>query len=267
MSVLHRLKRIPARFRVLIPRRTLGVGVWAGALLILALPSAAQTPLPKITIGVDQAGSPQDVAVTIQILVLLTLLTLAPSILIMMTSFTRIVVVLHFIRQAIGTQQMPPNQVLIGLALFLTLFTMQKTIREIYDRAWVPYDKGQITIQEAYKAGQEPLKEFMLRQTREKDLALFAQMSDMPQPERPQDLPLTVIVPGFIISELRIAFQIGFLVYMPFLIIDMVVSSILMSMGMLMLPPIMISLPFKVLLFVLVDGWYLIVQSVVIGFK
>ena len=238
-------------------------------LLLTIIPSLAlaQVILPKVTLGVDPAGTPGDVAVTIQILVLLTILALAPSILIMMTSFTRLVIVLHFVRQALGTQQMPPNQLLIGLALFLTVFIMQKPITEIYDRAWVPYSKEEITIQEAFKVSQEPLKEFMLRQTREKDLALFVRLSNMDQPETPNDLPLSVIVPGFVISEMRIAFQIGFLVYMPFLIIDMVVASVLMSMGMLMLPPIMISLPFKILMFVLVDGWYLVIESVVKGFK
>lgn len=241
----------------------------AALILSLVLPSltAAQTTFPKISLGVDKASTPGDIAVTIQILVLLTILSVAPSILIMMTSFTRVVVVLHFVRQAIGTQGAPPNQLIIGLALFLTMFVMQKPIRQIYDNAWVPYEAGQVTIQEAFKMGQLPLKEFMLNQTREKDLALFVQLSDQPQPDTPEDLSMSVIVPGFVISELRVAFQIGFLVYMPFLIIDMVVAAILMSMGMLMLPPIMISLPFKILMFVLVDGWYLVVESVVKGFR
>ncbi len=236
-------------------------------IFLLAIPAVAQTPIPKISLGIDQATSSQDVAVTIQILILITLLTLAPSILIMMTSFTRIIVVLHFVRQAMGTQQMPPNQVMIGLALFMTLFTMQGTIKDIYNEAWKPYEQGQITIQDAYKVGQGPLKLFMLRQAREKDLALFVQMANMDQPETALDLPFHVIIPGFIISELRVAFQIGFLIYMPFLIVDMVVASVLMSMGMLMLPPLMISLPFKILLFVLVDGWYLIIGSVIRGFN
>lgn len=204
---------------------------------------------------------------TLQVMLLLTILTLAPSILILMTSFTRIVVILHFLRQAIGTQQMPPNQLVVGLALFLTLFVMQGTVDQIYTRAWQPYKDGQMTIREAYSASQQPLKEFMLKQTRQKDLALFVKLSGRSQPDRPADLPLAVVVPGFVISELRTAFQIGFLIYMPFLVIDMVVASVLMSMGMLMLPPAMISLPFKVLLFVLVDGWYLVVESIVKGFR
>jgi len=243
--------------------------VLAVMLPLLVLPAVAlgQTVIPRVTIGFDKAGTPGDVAVTIQVLVLLTLLTLAPSILIMMTSFTRIVVVLHFVRQAMGTAQMPPNQLVIGLALFLTLFVMQKPAHEIYERCWIPYSEQKVTIQEAFTSSQEPLKEFMLRQTREKDLALFVRMADLQQPQSPEELPLRVIVPGFVISELRVAFQIGFMIYMPFLIIDMVVASVLMSMGMLMLPPVMISLPFKVLMFVLVDGWYLVVESVVKGIR
>ena len=243
--------------------------IWLLALLLLAalpIASSAQTVLPKVTIGLDRASRPEDVAVTIQILVLLTILALAPSILVMMTSFTRIIVVLHFLRQALGTQSTPPNQVVIGLALFLTMFVMQRPATEIYQKSWVPYRDGQVSVQEAFRTSQEPLKDFMLRQTREKDLALFVKMAELEQPSNPQSLPLTVVVPGFIISELRMAFQIGFLIYMPFLIIDMVVASVLMSMGMLMLPPVMISLPFKVLLFVLVDGWYMLVESLVKGF-
>ena len=239
-----------------------------GLILIAALPgwAPAQTVLPKVTIALDQASRPEDVAVTIQIMVLLTILTLAPSILVMTTAFTRIIVVLHFLRQAMGTQSTPPNQVVVGLALFLTMFVMQKPVAEIYNQAWVPYKENRISIQQAFTQSQQPLKDFMLRQTREKDLALFVKMSEMDQPEDKSQLPLTTVIPGFIISELRMGFQIGFLIYMPFLIIDMVVASVLMSMGMMMLPPVMISLPFKVLLFVLVDGWYLLVESLIKGF-
>lgn len=241
----------------------------ATAIILLLLPGflGAQTALPKVTIGIDQAGSPGDVAVTIQILVLLTILTLAPSILVLMTSFTRIVVVLHFLRQAIGVTQIPPNPVVIGLALFLTLFVMQPAVRTIYDTAWTPYQEKQISAADAFARSQVPLKDFMLRQTRPKDLALFVRLADREQIESPEALPLTIIVPGFVISELRTAFQIGFLIYLPFLVIDMVVASVLMSMGMMMLPPAMIALPFKVLLFVLADGWYLVVESIVQGFK
>ena len=237
--------------------------------LLFCQPLQAQTPapVPGVSITFGKTGTPGDVAVTIQILILLTILTLAPSILMMMTSFTRIVVVLHFVKQALGAQGTPPAQVVIGLSLFLTMFIMQKPVTEIYNRAWKPYERQECTIQEAFAVSQEPLKEFMMRQTREKDLALFARMADIGQPATPNDLPLKVIVPGFIISELRIAFQIGFMVYLPFLIIDMVVASILVSMGMMMLPPVMISLPFKVLMFVLVDGWYLVVDSLVKGIR
>jgi len=231
-----------------------------------ALPAPAQTILPKITIGVDQAASPQDLTVTIQILLLMTVLALAPSILVMMTSFTRIVIVLHFLRQALGTQQMPPNQVVIGLALFLTFFIMSPTLDRIYQQNWLPLQSGEITTQDALDGAGNALKDFMLAQTREKDLALFVSMANLEKPQTARDLPLRVVIPGFIISELRIGFQIGFLLYLPFLIIDMVVASVLMSMGMLMLPPIMISLPFKLLLFVLVDGWYLMIQSIIEGF-
>lgn len=234
---------------------------------LLPILATAQTPFPSVALNFGQTKNPGDVAITIQIMVLLTVLTLAPSILMMMTSFTRIVVVLHFVRQAMGTQGTPPNQVIVGLALFMTMFIMQKTVTEIYNRAWIPYQAKQITVQEAFSISQEPLREFMIRQTREKDIAIFVKIADLDQPKTVEELPFSIIVPAFIISELRIAFQIGFLIYLPFLIIDMVVASVLMSMGMMMLPPIMISLPFKVLMFVLVDGWFLIVDSIVKGIR
>lgn len=226
----------------------------------------AQTPLPKITIGIDQAQNAGDLAVSIQILLMLTILALAPSIVVMMTSFTRIVIVIHFLRQALATQNVPPNQIVAGLALFLTFFIMSPTIDRIYQESWMPLQAEEITTQEALVKAGDALKSFMLAQTREKDLALFVRMADLEKPQNAQELPLRVIIPGFIISELRIGFQIGFLLYLPFLIIDMVIASVLMSMGMLMLPPVMISLPFKLLLFVLVDGWYLMIQSVVDSF-
>ena len=236
------------------------------ALMISVLPVQAQAILPKITVGVDQVSGPQDLTVAIQILLMLTVLALAPAILVMMTSFTRIVIVLHFLRQAMATQSVPPNQVVVGLALFLTFFIMSPTIDRIYEDAWLPLQAGEITTYESLDRAAVSLKNFMLAQTREKDLALFVGLADLEKPQTAQDLPLKVIIPGFIISELRIGFQIGFLLYLPFLIIDMVVASVLMSMGMLMLPPIMVSLPFKLLLFVLVDGWYLMIQSVVQSF-
>ena len=227
--------------------------------------ASAQT-LPKISIGVEEGKDSQDLSVTLQILLLLTILTLAPAILIMLTSFIRIIVVFSFLRHAIGTQQMPPNQLLVGLAIILTAFVMAPTITRINDEALQPYLRHEITQKEAYDTGIKPIREFMLKQVREKDLALFVSLSGIPQPQTPDDLPTHLIIPGFVISELRIAFQISFVLFIPFLIIDMVVASVLMSMGMLMLPPIMVSLPFKILLFVLVDGWYLIIKSVVTSF-
>jgi len=184
-----------------------------------------------------------------------------------MTSFTRIVVIFHFIRQALGTQQMPSNQILIGLALFLTFFIMTPVWSEINQKAIQPYLKEEITSKEALIIAEQPIRKFMLKLVREKDLALFVKFADMEKPYSPDDIPLRVLIPAFVVSELRIAFQIGFVLYIPFLMIDMIVASVLMSMGMLMLPPIMISLPFKILLFVLVDGWYLIVDSVVKSFS
>jgi flagellar biosynthetic protein FliP len=224
-------------------------------------------PIPRITIGLDKARGPGDVAVTLQILLLLTVLALAPAILIMMTSFTRIIVVFHFLRQALGTQQMPPNQLIIGLALFLTLFIMSPVWKKINNDALQPYLKEQISFDEGLRRGTEPVRRFMLRQTREKDISLFVRLARMERPQNPSMIPMEVLIPSFIISELRIGFQIGFVLYIPFLMIDIIVASVLMSMGMLMLPPVMISLPFKILLFVLVDGWYLIVDSVISGFK
>lgn len=203
----------------------------------------------------------------IQILVLLTVLALVPTILIMTTSFTRIVIVFSFVRNALGTQQMPPNQVLIGIALFLTIFIMSPVFNQINQEAIKPYLDEQITQEEAFENAEGPLKEFMLKQTREKDLALFINLSKSEKPEDPEDIPMTVMIPAFIVSELRIAFQIGFMIYVPFLMIDFIVASILMSMGMMMVPPVMISLPFKILLFVMVDGWYLLTNSIVRSFN
>ena len=228
---------------------------------------AQQPTLPGIQIGVTPAQGAGDLAVTIQILLLLTVLTLAPSILIMTTSFIRIVIAFHFLRQALGTQSLPPNQLIVSLALFLTVFIMYPVFSDIYENAWVPYSSQEITLTTAWERAQDPMRTFMLAHTREKDLQLFIGMANIEQPETPSDLPMRVLIPGFIISELRVGFQIGFLIYMPMLIVDMVVASVLMSMGMMMLPPIMISLPFKLLLFVLVDGWYLVVQSLVESFR
>lgn len=222
--------------------------------------------IPGIDLRINTSNEPQSVATTLNIILLLTVLSLAPAFLVMLTSFTRIVVVLGFVRNALATQQIPPNQVLIGLALFLTFFTMMPTFQQVYSQAIQPYIANQITQEEAIARGEAPLRQFMFKQTREKDLALFVNMAKMPRPRNQDDIPMSVLIPAFAISELKTAFQMGFLIYIPFLIIDLVVASTLMSMGMFMVPPIMISLPFKILLFVMVDGWYLIVKSLMQSF-
>lgn len=223
----------------------------------------AAVEIPGINFGTD---APEDVALTLQLLLLLTVLSLAPGILIMLTSFTRIVIVLSFVRTGLGTQSMPPNQVLIGLALFLTFFVMSPTFSEVNETALQPYLAGDVSQEEALGAAVTPIKQFMAAHTREKDLALFYRYADLAKPDSIEEIPLTSLVPAFAISELKTAFQIGFVIFIPFLIIDMVVASTLMSMGMIMLPPVMISLPFKILLFVLVDGWYLIIESLLVSF-
>jgi flagellar biosynthetic protein FliP len=211
-------------------------------------------------------SSPENVSISIKLILLLTVLTLAPSILILMTCFTRIVVVLSFVRTALATQQMPPNQVIIGLSLFLTFFIMAPTFQEVNHDALTPLFNEEINLEQAYEKASVPFKEFMSAHTRQKDLALFLQYAKADTPESIQDIPLSALVPAYAISELKTAFQIGFMIFIPFLVIDMVVASVLMSMGMMMLPPVMISLPFKILLFVLVDGWYLVVKSLLESF-
>lgn len=220
-------------------------------------------PLPSIQVGMEDSDSPEKFSSALQVMFLLTVLTLAPSILVMMTSFSRFVIVLSFLRQAMGTQQTPPTQVLVGLALFLTVFVMHPIFTEINDKALQPYLAEQISQGDAFAIAQQPIKEFMLRQTRAKDLGLFLNISGQPMPETLEEVDLHVVIPAFVISELKTAFQIGFLIYIPFLILDMVVASILLSMGMMMLPPVLISLPFKLMLFVMVDGWHLTVGSLV----
>lgn len=227
----------------------------------------APLPIPKIGMDIEAAENPQDVALSMQILFLLTILSLAPSLLIMLTSFTRIIVVLSFTRNALGTQSMPPNQVLIGLALFLTFFIMSPVITEINETAFTPYTNGEITQEVALEKAVQPIRTFMFKYTREKDLALFLKLGQINQPLAKNDIPTSTLIPAFIISELKTAFEIGFFLYIPFLMIDMVVASTLMSMGMMMLPPIMISMPFKILLFVMVDGWNLIIRSLIMGFR
>jgi flagellar biosynthetic protein FliP len=212
------------------------------------------------------SSSPENVSTSVKLFFLLTVLSIAPGILILMTCFTRIVIVLSFTRTALATQQMPPNQVLIGLALFMTFFIMAPTFQEVNNEALTPLFNNEINLEQAYDAAVVPIKEFMSNHTRQKDLALFLEYGGVDRPESIQDIPLTALVPAFAISELKTAFQIGFMIFIPFLVIDMVVASVLMSMGMMMLPPVMISLPFKILLFVLVDGWYLVVKSLLQSF-
>jgi flagellar biosynthesis protein FliP len=223
-------------------------------------------PIPKIGLNIDKAVNPKDYVDNIKLLILLTVLTLVPSILILMTSFTRIIIVLSFVRSALSTQQTPPNQVLIGLALFLTFFIMSPVYNKVNTDAIQPYLNNQITQEQAVAIGSVPIKDFMLRQTRQKDIALFVNAAKMDKIQQPQDTPFTVLIPSFIISELKKAFEMGFMIYIPFIVIDMVVASILMSMGMFMLPPVTISLPFKLLLFVMVDGWFLVVKSLLESF-
>ncbi len=256
LRVALRLLRLPAG----------GLGLLLSCVLVV--PASAQTiALPKITIEAGPNGSPEEIATGLQILLLMTVLTVAPAILLLLTSFTRIIIVLSLVRQAIGVQQLPPNQVLIGLALFLTLFIMAPVGEQIHQNALQPYMAKRISQSEALTRALTPLREFMLRQTRETDLALMVRLSKSSAPQTPADLPTTVIVPAFALSEIKTAFQIGFVLFVPFLVIDMVVASVLMSMGMMMLPPIVISLPFKILLFVLADGWHMVVRALVTGFR
>lgn len=231
-----------------------------------ALPASAAVALPTMTVGFNNAQTPEDFSQGMQILIMLTILTLAPSIIIMCTSFTRIVIVLSLTRQALGTAQLPPAQVISGLALILTFFVMSPTINKIYDTAYNPYMKSEITQQEAIKRGTKPLQEFMLRYTDEKELALFVRFAQIEKPKTVQEVPMYVLLPSFILSELKTAFKIGFLIFIPFLIIDIVVASILVAMGMVFLPPAMIATPFKLILFVMVDGWHMVAQSLLEGF-
>ncbi len=231
------------------------------------IPQAKTTlPLPKIGIDVGTSDSPQDVSVTLQLLLLMTVLSLAPSLMIMTTSYLRIIIVFHFLKSALGTQQMPPGQLLAGIALFITFFVMAPTWGKVNDIALKPLMDGKMSVNEAYDKGIEPIREFMFRNVREADLELFIGLSNMKRPNNRNELPTYIVVPAFALSELRAGFIIGFFMFIPFLMVDMIVASILMSMGMMMLPPMLISLPFKILLFVLVDGWNLIVGSLVRSF-
>jgi len=239
------------------------IGLMCLGVILMGVTVYAQNAplLPSITIGVQEPEKPRQVSMLLQILFLLTVLSLAPAIVVMMTSFTRLIVVFSLIRHALGTQQMPPNQVLIGLALLLTFFLMSPVYNKVNKEALQPYLAEKITQQEAIKRALQPVREFMFKQTRKKDLALFMKVSKQERPKSMEEVPTLVLIPSFVISELKTAFQIGFLIYIPFLVIDMVVASVLLSMGMMMLPPFMVSLPFKLMLFVLVDGWNLLVKS------
>ena len=222
--------------------------------------------LPTLNIGLAEAKDPKQVSVLIEILLIFTVLSMAPAILLMMTCFTRLIIVFSFLKKALGTQTTPPNQVLVGLSLFLTVFIMTPVLTQMNTKAIKPYLAEQISAEQALQEATIPLRKFMFKQTREKDLALFLSLAKLEKPENKEEVPTFLLIPAFMISELKTAFQIGFVLFLPFLVIDMVVASVLLSMGMMMLPPIMISLPFKVLLFVLVDGWYLIVGSLVKSF-
>lgn len=232
-----------------------------------AQPEPPAIPVPSLEFGIKAAQSPQDVALTLQILALLTVLSLAPAIVLMLTSFTRILVVLSFVRSAIGVQQMPSNQILVTLALFLTFFTMAPVWQEVYDEALDPYLRGEILAPEALNGAIKPVRAFMLKETREGELSLMVSLADLPRPQTPDDLPTRVLIPAFMLSELKIAFQMGVVIFIPFIVVDMIVASVLMSMGMIMLPPMLVSLPFKILLFVMADGWDLVVSSLVSSFR
>ena len=237
-------------------------------LALLALPlDAAAADVPTLSLSLGNSGDPDDWFTGLKIIMGLTVLALAPSILVMMTSFTRILVVFAFLRQAMGTQQAPPNQILIGLALFMTVFIMMPVWQKIDTQALTPYLNEEIPQAEAFEKAKSPLRDFMLAQTREEDLILFLDAARVEAPETPESTPMHALIPAFVISELRTAFQIGFLIYIPFVVLDLVVASVLMSMGMMMLPPVMISLPLKIILFVLVDGWHLITASLLQSFK
>lgn len=242
---------------------TLLISTWAP--MVQAEDAEGESPRVEISIkgGPAEGGK---LATPLKILFMMTALSLAPALLILMTSFTRIVIVLGFVRHALATQQIPPNLVLTGLALFLTAFIMAPIWKEMHDQAYVPYSQGKLNEREALELGLKPLREFMGKQTRKKDLKLFVELSNTPAPATFDDIPTTVLVPAFVISELRTAFQMGFLIFLPFIIVDLVVGTVLMSLGMVMLPPAMVALPLKLLLFVLADGWRLVIQSLVVSF-
>lgn len=229
--------------------------------------AATTISIPDINITVQSENGDVQIANSIQIIVLLTILSLAPSILIMMTSFTRFIIVLGFVRRALSLQATPPNQTLIGLALFLTFFVMAPVFTDVYENAYIPLQEGTVTLEEAVELGTDPFKAFMLSQVRSKDLALFLNIANVETITSNDDIDMTVIIPAFILSELKLSFEIGFLIFMPFIVVDMIVASTLMALGMMMLPPVMISLPIKILLFILVDGWHFIVEKLILSIR
>jgi len=236
-------------------------------LLLITVPYAYAEPIPDISINIGDGDGEASGASTLSILLLITVLSVAPAILVLMTSFTRIVIVLSFVKTSMGTNTVPPAQVLVGLAMFLTFFIMAPTFSEVNQVALQPYIQGEITQEQAFEEAAKPMKRFMLNHTREKDLLLFMNYTGEERPETYEDIPITTLIPAYAISELKTAFQMGFMIFIPFLVIDMIVASTLMAMGMMMLPPIMIALPFKILLFILVDGWHLIVKSLLLSFS
>jgi flagellar biosynthetic protein FliP len=242
---------------------------WLALALVVmtAVAADAQVAVPRISVDAGIAKTPQEVSAAVQVLVALTVLSLAPAILLMLTSFTRIVIVLSLLRHAVGLQQLPPNQVIIGLSLFLTVFVMAPVGTEIHRTAWEPYVANKISQTEAFGRALDPLRTFMLRQTRQQDLAVMVQLGKIPQPRTAADLPTHVLIPAFALSEIKTAFQMGFVLFIPFLVIDMMVASVLMSMGMMMLPPVTVSVPLKLCLFVLADGWQLVVKALVEGYR
>ncbi|MCP3979360.1 MAG: flagellar type III secretion system pore protein FliP [bacterium] len=230
------------------------------------LPLAVATSTTALPLGLDDLTSPEGISRAVKIALIMTALAVLPSLVVMFTSFVRLIIVMFFLRQALGTQSFPPNHVLIGLSLMLTCFIMAPLAEQIHETAVIPYQTEQLSGEEALTLGADQLKGWMLRNTRDNDVLLFASLAEIPRPTGPHDLPLRVVMPAFLISELKTGFQIGFLLFIPFVVIDLVVSSVLLSMGMMMLPPVMISFPFKILLFVLVDGWHVLVQSLVESF-
>jgi flagellar biosynthetic protein FliP len=239
---------------------------WVLPFLFLAIPAFAQVTLPSVNLGFKTTDNPQEIVNVVKIILIMTVLTLAPAILIMMTAFTRIIIVLSLLRQALGVQQMPPNQLLVGLALFVTFFVMGPSFKDMNENGIQPFVAGRITQEQALTETLAPLRKFMFSQTRPQDLALFVKLAKIETPKNLSEVPTITLIPAFIISELKTAFQIGFIIFLPFLIIDMVTASVLMAMGMMMLPPAVISMPFKIMLFILVDGWALLISSMVRSF-